>query len=217
MTAHDGVRHPGGTDPAPFTGWVSDLAASHARPLAAVARREGLTQDDALDAVQEAFHTFLTLPQARTLVDDADGSRRLLSVLVRNAARNMRRRHFRARPHDDLSDHEGLAEESPSVDETLARAEDEVRLLGCVSKLTDLQRHVVTLRMLHELSGEATAARLGLTPGHVAVLLHRAKGALLQCVGGGDTALRRRPGSGARSPAGPSASGRRSAPPRRRP
>lgn len=217
MTAHDGVRHPGGTDPAPFTGWVSDLAARHARPLAAVARREGLTQDDALDAVQEAFHTFLTLPQARTLVDDADGSRRLLSVLVRNAARNMRRRHFRARPHDDLADHEGLAEDSPSVDETLDRAEDEVRLLGCVSKLTDLQRHVVTLRMLHELSGEATAARLGLTPGHVAVLLHRAKGALLQCVGGEAPAVRRRPGRGARSPAGPSASGRRSAPPRRRP
>jgi DNA-directed RNA polymerase specialized sigma24 family protein len=42
----------------------------------------------------------------------------------------------------------------------------------------------VTLRMLEELSGEVTAARLGLTPGHVAVLLHRSKRDLAACVRG---------------------------------
>lgn len=203
--------------PAPHTGWVCDLAARHARPLATIARREGLTADDALDAVQEAFHTLLTLPQARDLCDDPEGARRLLSVLVRNAARNMRRRHFRSRVHEDVSEHEGLADGSPTVEETLERAEEHVMLRGCVSKLNDLQRRVVTLRMLHELSGEATAARLGLTPGHVAVLLHRAKGALLQCVGGEAPAVRRRRGSAARPKAAPSTSGRRTARPRPRP
>jgi RNA polymerase sigma-70 factor, ECF subfamily len=44
--------------------WVSDLARAHTRRLVAVARREGLGPEDALDAVQEAFYTFLVLPQA---------------------------------------------------------------------------------------------------------------------------------------------------------
>ena len=74
-----------------FVGWVSDLARDHTAALARLARSEGLTADDALDAVQEAFQTFLGLPQARVLVGDADDSRALLSVVVRNAARNLRK------------------------------------------------------------------------------------------------------------------------------
>lgn len=166
-----------------FTGWVSTLARKHTSGLAGVARREGLSADDALDAVQEAFHTFLVLPQARALSDEDDDARKLLSVLVRNAARNMRRRHFRARPHADI-DEAGLADDLPSVDELLARAEDHVTLLGCVNRLGDVQRRVVTLRMLEQVSGEDTARELALTPGHVAVLLHRAKKDLLRCVEG---------------------------------
>lgn len=165
-----------------FTGWVSDLARVHAARLAGVARREGLTADDALDAVQEGFHTFLGLPQARALVSDEEGSRRLLSVLVKNAARNMRRRAFRSRPHESLDDHAELRDDLPPADELVARADDHVALLGCVSRLGEVKRNVVTLRMLEELSAEATAARLGLTPGHVAVLLHRAKRSLFDCV-----------------------------------
>ena len=51
-----------------FIDWVSDLARAHTRALSGVARAEGLTADDALDAVQEAFQTFLNLPEAKTLV-----------------------------------------------------------------------------------------------------------------------------------------------------
>jgi hypothetical protein len=43
-------------------------------------------------AVQEAFQTFLLLPQARSLVEEPRESASLLGVLVGNAARNMRRR-----------------------------------------------------------------------------------------------------------------------------
>jgi len=174
-----------------FTGWVSDLARRHARGLAAVARREGLSSDDALDAVQEAFHTFLGLPQARELAehqpdgpaghDDGADSQRLLAALVRNAARNMRRRHFRARPHQAYDD-DRAATAARRVDDLLAEAEDHIQLTGCVAKLGDLQRRVVTLRMLEELSGAEVAGELGLTPGHVAVLLHRAKNDLLRCM-----------------------------------
>jgi RNA polymerase sigma-70 factor (ECF subfamily) len=163
-----------------FMGWVSALARTHARKLAAVARAEGLRSEDALDAVQDALRTFLLLPQARSLVDDAEGSEKLLGVLVRNAARNARRRAHRAAPHVPLDPEQ--ADELPPVDELVDRAERHVRLAGCVNMLAELQRRVVQLRVLQELSGAEVAELLGLTPGHVAVQLHRAKKALLRCL-----------------------------------
>ncbi|WP_234945273.1 sigma-70 family RNA polymerase sigma factor [Anaeromyxobacter sp. Fw109-5] len=155
----------------------------HSRGLAAVARNEGLGPEDALDAVQEAFQTFLLLPHARSLVEMLPKDAAvLLGTLVRNAARNLRRRHHRAAPHEPLGDESPLAAGDVSVDEAIARAEEHVRLLGCVDRLTETQRRVVRLRMLEELSGIETARQLGLVPGRVAVLLHRAKKALLQCL-----------------------------------
>jgi len=165
-----------------FVRWVSELARVHSRGLAAAARKERLGPDDALDAVQEAFQTFLLLPQARSLVEEPKESASLLGVLVRNAARNMRRRHHRALPHDPLDDEPSLAADEVSVDEAIERAEEHVRLLGCVNRLAEMQRQVVRLRLLQELSGLETAEQLGLAPGRVAVLLHRAKKALLECL-----------------------------------
>lgn len=165
-----------------FFGWVSDLARQHTRALSRIACAEGLSTDDALDAVQEAFQTFLALPEARTLVGQEQDSRRLLSAIVRNAARNMRRRAFRRLPHDGLSDRPEIADDVPGVDDLLARAEDELRLMGCVSKLSDIQQRVVRLRMLEELSGDDVARELGLRPDHVATLLYRAKKELYRCV-----------------------------------
>ena len=171
----------GGMKTGSFTEWVGELARTHTRQLAGVARAEGLSAIDALDAVQEGLHTFLLLPQARTLVDDVEDSAKLLGVVVRNVARNMRRRHHRSQPHDDVAN-SGLANPVASVDEVIARAEDHVRLLGCMSRLAEVQKHVVTLRMLEEMSGEEVGRELGLTPSHVAVLLHRAKKELERCM-----------------------------------
>jgi RNA polymerase sigma-70 factor (ECF subfamily) len=165
-----------------FTGWVSDLARTHAQRLAGIARREGLAAHDALDAVQEAFHTFLLLPQARSLVLEEEESHKLLSVLTRNVARNMRRRHHRSRPHAELGEAEVASDDRPAVDELMVMAEDHLLILGCVNKLADIQRRVVTLRMLEQVSGLDVARELELTPGHVSVLLHRAKEQLLECV-----------------------------------
>ena len=80
--------------------WVTRPAHHHRASLARIARPEGLAPEDAFDAVQEAFHTFLTLPQACSLVDEPDQSRKLLAVLTRNVARNRRRLHAVARPHE---------------------------------------------------------------------------------------------------------------------
>lgn len=169
------------SDHAGFTGWVGQLARTHSRRLAAIARDEGLTATDALDAVQEALHRFLLLPQARAAALEVEDSARLLTVVVRNAARNMRRRHHRARPHGPVEDVVAAMDEPP-LDELIARAEEHVRLRGCIAMLAQMQRHVVTLRVLEQMSGEEVGRELGFTPGHVAVLLHRAKREIARCL-----------------------------------
>ena len=168
------------TEPA-FTQWVSRLATEHTRGLAFVAEHEGLSGSDALDAVQEAFHTFLSLPRARRLIDEREDSAKLLAVLVRNVARNARRRHHRAVPHLDVTE-VALADAAPGVNELLMQAEEHVRLMGCVTRLSEVQRHVVELRFLNEVSTAELTSLLGLTPGHVAVMLFRAKQALVRCM-----------------------------------
>lgn len=166
-----------------FLTQVGRLVHEHREQLLRVARREGLGSEDAFDVVQEAFHTFLTRPAARALVAAAEEARRSLIVITRNAARNRRRLAAVARPH--ASEDAALASlpaDSASVEDLLAAAEDEVRLRGCVQGLGEMQRTVVTLRMLDEADGENVARTLGITPAHVAVVLHRAKANLLACM-----------------------------------
>jgi RNA polymerase sigma-70 factor (ECF subfamily) len=170
-------------DRAAWSAWVGGLVHAHRAHLGRVARREGLGPEDAFDAVQEAFEGFLRLPQARALCDAPDDARKLLTVLTRNVARNRRRLHADARPH--LRDDRVLAAlpaDGATALELVAAAEEEVRLRGCVQTLGDLQRVVVTLRMLDEVPGEDVARALGISAGHVAVILHRAKGNLLACM-----------------------------------
>jgi RNA polymerase sigma-70 factor, ECF subfamily len=161
--------------------WAAGLARDHAGRLAAIARREGVGAADALDVVQEAFQTLLGRPDLENLKARSDEAARLLAVVVRNAARNLRRRHHHAKPHVDV-DEVALAAPAPSPEEALDRAAAAVQLVGCMAKLGDVHRHVVTLRVLEELSGDEAASALGLTPGHVAVLLHRARKQLERCM-----------------------------------
>jgi len=165
-----------------FLSWVGRLVHAHRGHLLRVARREGLAPEDAFDAVQEAFQTFLTLPSARTLVDLPDDSHKLLIGIARNAARNRRRLAAVARPHEsEKSVLEALPAPSSTAEDLLAALEAQLRLRGCVQGLGEMQRAVVTLRMLDEVDGENVARTLGIAPGHVAVLLHRAKANLLAC------------------------------------
>lgn len=166
-----------------FLDWVGRLVHEQRAALARIARHEGLGPEDAFDAVQEAFHTFLGLPEAKGLVDAPEPSRKLLSTLTRNVARNRRRLHAVARPHaSDPEIVDALPHAGGTVEELVAAAEEQVRLSGCLANLAEVPRAVVTLRMLEELPGEDVARLLGLTPGHVAVLLHRAKANLLACM-----------------------------------
>lgn len=178
-----------------FFAWVGQLVRDHRASLAAVARREGLTPDDAFDAVQEAFHTFITLPRARHLVAEDDQSRKLLVTLTRNVSRNRRRLHAVARPHvSKAGELANLSSETSTVEEVIAAAEEHALLAGCMQSLDEVPRAVVTLRMLEELAGEDVARMLGVTPGHVAVLLHRAKSNLCACMTARSDAVARPPG-----------------------
>ena len=161
--------------------WVSVLARDHAGRLAAIARREGVTATDALDVVQDAFHTLISLPESQALRDKPDDATRVLSTIVRNAARNLRRRHHNAKPHASVED-QALAARELAPDEAVEHAETQAQLVGCMAKLGDAHRHVVTLRVLEELSGEEAAQALGVSAGHVAVLLHRARKQLEACM-----------------------------------
>ncbi len=166
-----------------FLEWVTRLVHTHRGRLYGLARREGLREEDSLDCVQDAFHTFLLLPQARQLVESNEDSIKLLSALVRNHARNRRRRHELARPHDSGDATLALlTAETQPVDELIAQAEDFALMIGCLDHLGKLQRAVVSLRMLDEVAGEDVAAMLGLPSAHVAVLLYRAKESLRSCM-----------------------------------
>ena len=170
-------------DPQGIVGRVGRLVHEHRGRLAAVARGEGLRPADAFDVVQEAFGRFLQLDDAARLTDAPEEAQRVLAGIVRNLARNARRLAAEARPHDsDPALLDGLAAPEPNVEELLGAAEERLRLQGCVASLADLQRAVVTLRMLEELDGDDVAATLGITAGHVAVLLHRAKANLAACM-----------------------------------
>ncbi len=166
-----------------FLSAIAALAQRERAALAALARSEGLGAEDAVDCVQDGLCTFLQ----KALRDELPAAQAewapLLAQIVKNAARNGRRRHFRAKRHDELDpDHDGSTMEEPSADDALAEAEAHVRLRNCVDELCDTQRSVVTLRMLEERPGEDVARALGITPEHVATLLYRAKRTLRVCM-----------------------------------
>jgi RNA polymerase sigma-70 factor, ECF subfamily len=167
---------------------VGRLVHTHRQRLAAVARAEGLVSEDVFDAVQEAFEKFLELPTAwdaaADVATDEDAGRVLVAV-IRNIARNRRRLHGTARPHvSQGAEIEALAADAPTAEERLLAREEQGRLAGCMSRLADVQRAVVRLRMLEERPGQDVARMLDVTPAHVAVLLYRAKANLCSCMGG---------------------------------
>lgn len=155
---------------------LSRIVRAERGALVAVARREGLLAEEAVECVQDALATFLSRDDAH---EHALAS---LKRMVKNAARNFRRRHRRRMPHAPIE----IGAEPPApgrdVEALLAHAEDVVRLRACVAELCSVQRAVVMLRLLEERSGEDVASVLGITRGHVDVLVHRAKASLRVCM-----------------------------------
>jgi RNA polymerase sigma-70 factor, ECF subfamily len=160
---------------------LSDLIREQRGMFVLAARREGVSAEDAVECAQEALSTFLQLLQRGDAPADTAGWPPYVMTIARNAARNRRRRHHVALPHDALDGTEPPSEEA-SAEELLAQAEEHVRLRACVERLCGTQRSVVMLRLLEERAGEDVASVLGITRGYVDVLLHRAKASLRECM-----------------------------------
>lgn len=161
--------------------WIGDLARTQASRLAGIVRSEGITGTDVLDVIQDAFGTLIERADFQALRDRPEDAANVVAAIARNAARNARRKHHRAKHHVEYEELDGPASEWTPAD-AVARAEQTAQLAGCMQQLGELHRSVVTLRVLEELSGAEAAAQLGLTVGHVAVLLHRARAELSACM-----------------------------------
>lgn len=184
---------------------LSALVRGHRRDLAAIARREGLGPEDALEAVQDALSTFVGRPPESD--DASEHDLATLKVMVRNAARNARRRHRLRRPHQPFDDDRD-ALDAATVEDLVGHAEDVVRLRACVAELCGVQRAVVLLRFLDERSGEDVAEALELSRANVDVIVHRAKAALRSCMRAprGHVAVEAQPAEGRASTASAAAS-----------
>jgi RNA polymerase sigma-70 factor, ECF subfamily len=158
------------------------LSSVHGARLSAIARAQGLDVEDARDAVQEALSAFVALAEARDLCAASVDAAAFLTALTINVSRNMRRRHHRAKPHVRGAPLEALPDPGADLDELVARAECGRALDRCLGSLDEVPRKIVSLRIIEEVSGIEVANELDLSPGHVAVLLHRAKRSLSACL-----------------------------------
>lgn len=161
---------------------LTDLIRAERGTFVHAARREGLSAEDAVEVTQEALSTFLQILQRGEAPSDAAGWVPFVVTMTKNAARNRRRRHHVALPHDAIEAAKDHPSDALTAEELLAEAEEHVRLRACVERLCGTQRSVVMLRLLEERAGEDVAIELGITRGYVDVLLHRAKASLRECM-----------------------------------
>jgi RNA polymerase sigma factor (sigma-70 family) len=167
--------------PLGFFSWVSALVHVHRERLLAYARRKGLGAEDALDAVQDSFISFLRLPEARSIAHAGDDALKLLTVIVRHNAQNQlskRRRRGRAQA---LVEAEAAQRDDESSEVLITRAEELARVKGCILRMAHLQRQVVMLSLLDEQPQDQVAQVLGISSGYVRVLLHRAREHVRHC------------------------------------
>ena len=148
----------------------------YAPRLRAIAQARGLSAIDAEDVVHEAFARFIELAPRLATIDEA---RAFLATVVMNLARNARRRHHRKKPHVAMAP---IEDPSPLPDQQLDTEQTLAKLRSCIATLEEIPRRVVSLRVIQELSGSEVAKSVDLVPGHVAVVLHRAKKDLCRCM-----------------------------------
>src|SRR6202171_5048085 len=136
---------------------------------------------EAEDACQEGFvKAYRALDRFRTGAEPRPWLLRIVANEARNRVRSTHRRHGlevrlveRFRPGDA----------APSPEAETVAAEDTRRLLDLVNGLSDEDRLVITSRYLLELSGEETAAALGIPEGTVKSRLSRALARLRATLG----------------------------------
>jgi RNA polymerase sigma-70 factor, ECF subfamily len=157
--------------------------------LFAVTRRLLRTEEDAKDALQDAF-----LSAFRALHTFEEGA--LLSTWLHRVAVNaalMKLRTRRRKPEDSLEDllpkytEDGHREDGHNGNPTkpwkepealLERQETRTMVRECIERLPENYRTVLLLRDIEELDTEEAAQLIGISPNAVKIRLHRARQAL---------------------------------------
>jgi RNA polymerase sigma-70 factor (ECF subfamily) len=161
------------------------LVRTYGGRLLAVAQQFLHNEEDARDAVQDAF-----LSAFRAIGSFGEGSRvsTWLHRIVINAAL-MKLRTRRRKPEESLDDllpkflEDGhRADPGPEgnepTDVAMQRQETRALVRECINRLPDTYRTVLLLRDIEELDTEETARLLGVSPNAVKIRLHRARQAL---------------------------------------
>jgi RNA polymerase sigma-70 factor, ECF subfamily len=164
-----------------------ELVRAETRHLLAVARRLLRNEEDAQDAVQQAFlSAFRALPEFT-------GQSRLttwLHRIVTNAAL-MKLRTRGRRPEDSIEallptflddghHTDQFAEWALPADTKLLRRETRAQVRAAIDALPPAYRTVILLRDIEEVSTEEAARTLGVNPNTVKIRLHRARQALVK-------------------------------------
>ncbi len=150
-----------------------------------VARRFLRSEEDARDAVQDAFIS--AFKSIGSFAANAQLSTWLHRIVIN--ASLMRLRTQRRHPEEDIEEylprfrddgHQTPPSEpwSETAETILQRTELAAIVRAAIDQLPDTYREVLLLRDIEELSGEEAAAVLGVTANAVKVRLHRARQAL---------------------------------------
>jgi RNA polymerase sigma-70 factor, ECF subfamily len=162
-----------------------ELVRANAGRMIGTARRILGNDDDARDAVQDAF---ISAFRAR---DQFNAEARLSTWLHRIAVNSalMKLRARKRRPEDAIQDFlprflpngahaEQFASWDEPIEQVLSRKETAARVRAAIGRLPESFRTVLTLRDIEGLSGQEVADLLGISVNAVKLRLHRARMAL---------------------------------------
>ena len=158
-----------------------DLVRTNYRLLLFAARRILGNDEDAEDAVQEAF--LLAYRSLHSFRGQSRLSTWLYRILTNTALMQLRRRKRRREvSRDELPPNSFAEPQAPPVEEELERRDLLESIRRTIPELPESYRSVLVMRELCEHTTKSTARMLGLTENAVKIRLHRARKALQERV-----------------------------------
>jgi RNA polymerase sigma-70 factor (ECF subfamily) len=161
-------------------GACETLVRRHGGRMLSVARRLLRCDEEADDAVQDAFlSAFRSLGSFGGQSSLGTWLHRIVvnACLMRLRGRSRRRDVplDRLPPGSDEAGGRARPEHAPAI---LSRLETRAQVRACIDRLPEPHRTILVLRDVQELDTDETAERLGIRPGAVKTRLHRARQAL---------------------------------------
>jgi RNA polymerase sigma-70 factor (ECF subfamily) len=161
------------------------LVRAHSSRLLAVTRRILISEEDARDAVQDAF--VLAFRNVKSFEGESRLSTWLHRVAINAALMKLRTR--RRRPEeplepllptylDDGHHVEQFQSWDEAADDALARRRRQALVRECIDRLPENYRTVLLLRDIEQMETEEAASTLGISVNAVKIRLHRARQAL---------------------------------------